>query len=619
MIILTYCKDKQGLIIMKITRLKVENFRGIEKAELLLEGDTVLVGDNNTGKSTVLEAIDLVLGPERLSRYPIIDEHDFYAGKYIAISEGETVAVENPKIRVEVVVTGLNQDQETRFSNNIEWWDSSANTLLEGPPAEATDQGNISSALRVHFLGYYDEEEDDFIGETYFSSPQLEDETFTKFGRSDKRICGFLFLRTLRTGSRALSLEKGSLLDVILRLQELRPKMWEDILSELRQIPIAENPEIGISPILEEVQKSVRSFVPSEWAVDPHLRVSDLTRVHLRKLLTVFMGTGAMIDEDTEYAAPFQHQGTGTINTLVLSLLTMIAELKQNVIFAMEEPEIAIPPHTQKRIVNSVTGKSSQAIFTSHSPYVLEEFDPKSILVIKKANGQLTAVPASYPPAVKPKKYREEFKRRFCETLLARRVLITEGRTEYEAFTTAARRLSDLDSAKYSSLEALGIAVINAETDSQVEPLGKFYSDLGKEVFAVFDQQTEASRTAIEAVIDHPFEAPEDSFEKVVLSQTAESALRKFGLSLVEIGEWPPHLSDRTPTTQMSFDDLKEALRRYFNWSKGSGTAADLFTICSIDEMPEYVKNTMESIKNIVDPPTEEEPNLEAGEAQAAE
>jgi putative ATP-dependent endonuclease of the OLD family len=90
-------------------------------------------------------------------------------------------------------------------------------------------------------------------------------------------------------------------------------------------------------------------------------------------------------------------------------------------------------------------------------------------------------------------------------------------------------------------------------------------------------------------------------------------------LFLVEIGEWPPHLSDRTPTTQMSFDDLKEALRRYFNWSKGSGTAADLFTICSIDEMPEYVKNTMESIKNIVDPPTEEEPNLEAGEAQAAE
>jgi len=604
---------------MKIIRLKIENFRGIQKAELFFEGDTVLVGDNNTGKSTVLEAIDLVLGPERLSRYPVIDEHDFYAGKYITESEDEDEEVENPKIKIEVVVTDLNQDQETRFSNNIEWWDSKSNSLLEGPPAEATDGDNISSALRVHFIGLYDEEEDDFIGETYFCSPQLENDTFTKFGRSDKRICGFLFLRTIRTGSRALSLEKGSLLDVILRLQELRPKMWEDILSELRQIPIAENPEIGISPILEEVQKSVRSYVPSEWATDPHLRVSDLTRVHLRKLLTVFMGTGAKIDEDTEYAAPFQHQGTGTINTLVLSLLTMIAELKQNVIFAMEEPEIAIPPHTQKRIVNSVTGKSAQAIFTSHSPYILEEFDPKNILVVKKINGELTGAAASYPPAVKPKKYREEFKRRFCETLLARRVLIAEGRTEYEAFTTAARRLNDLNPDNYASLEALGIAVINAETDSQIHPLGKFYRDLGKEVFGVFDRQTEENRAAIDTVIDHAFEAPEDKFEKVVLSQTAESALRKYGLSLVQTGEWPPHLNEQSPTTEMPIDDLKKAFNSYFNWSKGSGTAADLFSICSVEEMPEYVKTTLGSIKNIVDPRNQIDTDVEDDEGQTAE
>ena len=62
----------------------------------------------------------------------------------------------------------------------------------------------------------------------------------------------------------------------------------------------------------------------------------------------------------------------------------MIAELKQNVIFAMEEPEIAIPPHTQKQIISEVTSKSAQAIFTSHSPYVLEEFDPSQILVIQR-------------------------------------------------------------------------------------------------------------------------------------------------------------------------------------------------------------------------------------------
>src|SRR5690606_24226551 len=155
---------------------------------------------------------------------------------------------------------------------------------------------------------------------------------------------------------------------------------------------------------------------------------------------TVFMGTGAKHLDGSTYAAPYQHQGTGTINTLVLALLSIIAELKQNVIFAMEEPETALPPHTQRCIVNSVREKSAQALFTSHSPYVLEEFEPAQIKVLKRASGVLTFVSASLPPTIKPKAYKAEFRARFCEALLAKYVLIVEGRTEFDALPAAARR-----------------------------------------------------------------------------------------------------------------------------------------------------------------------------------
>ena len=68
----------------------------------------------------------------------------------------------------------------------------------------------------------------------------------------------------------------------------------------------------------------------------------------------------------------------------------------------MEEPEIAIPLHTQKRIIDSVCKKSAQAIFTSHSPYVLEEeFKPSQVLVVKREAGVLSGTAADYPPAVK--------------------------------------------------------------------------------------------------------------------------------------------------------------------------------------------------------------------------
>lgn len=581
---------------MKIVRLQVENFRGIKHADIAFNSHTVIVGDNNTGKSSLLEAIDLVLGPERLSRYPVIDEHDFYAGQYVGTHE-------NPiAIKIEVHIIDLNDNQKDRFQYHIEWLNTKTNEIISGPPASKTDDETVVPILRVAFKGYYDPDEDDFAGETFFCMPKNEDDAYAEFRRADKRECGFLFLRTLRTGSRALSLEKGSLLDIILRLEELRPKMWEDVLTELRKVAVAEDPTLGISDILNEVQNAIRSFVPADWAENPRLRVSTLTRVELRKILTVFMSTGALTDDGKEYSAPFQHQGTGTINTLVLALLVMIADLKMNVIFAMEEPEIAIPPHAQKRIINNVISKSAQAIFTSHSPYVMEELNPNQILVVKREGGILTGVQADYPPTVKPKAYREEFKRRFCEALLARRVLIAEGRTEFDVFPVAARRLHDRKPKKYKTLEALGVAVINAQTDSQVEPLAKFFKNLGKTVYAVFDKQDQSIKSKIEAALDYSYECPEKGFEKLLLTQTEEKALRRFAKKIVDNDEWPSGLSVNAPTEITPLSDLKAALSKFLKTKKGDGAAADLIAICKTNEMPLFIRETLTAIKDSVEP-----------------
>jgi putative ATP-dependent endonuclease of OLD family len=583
---------------VRITRIRIDKFRGISYGEVLLPTHAVLVGDNNVGKSSVLEAIDLVLGPERLSRRPVIDEHDFFAGQYMD-QDGKPVP-----IRIEVVVSDLSGEQARHFRDHLEWWNEKTLTLLDGPPPEETDTDHVRRALRLGFEGKYDEDEDDFVGSSFFSSPTKDDGTHDAFRTADKRLCGFLYLRTLRTGNRALSLERGSLLDIIVRLSEDKNfKIWEDVLEQLRNLPVAEKPELGITDILNSVQNSMRTFMPADSVSNPHMRVSDLTRETLRRTLTVFMATGIKRVDGTEYAAPFQHQGTGTINTLVLALLSLIAELKQNVIFAMEEPEIAIPPHTQKRIVNGVRNKSAQALFTSHSPYVLEEFPPEQVLVLKREDGVLTSVNATYPPTVKPKTYKEEVKKRFCEALLARRVLITEGRTEYDAFPTAARRLHALHPDEFHTLEGLGIAVLDATTDSQVAPLGKYFTDLGKLVFAVFDKQEAAQKTLIEASVKHPFEAPEKGFENVVLHATHEAALRRFAEYMVNEDHWPPHLAGVKPTVGMALADLVASLKLFLKWGKGNGYAADLLAMCSKDEMPPFIVTTLRAIQVFIEPP----------------
>ena len=580
---------------MYICKIGISNFRGIKSASILINGNSVFVGDNNSGKSTIFEAIDLVMGPDRLARHPVIDEHDFYGGEYL---KGDKTV----QIYIEVVVIGLSEDQKIHFGNHIEWWDKKSNSIISGPPASATDSDDVEPALRLVFQGNYSPEEDDFEGQTFFAETLREGSVPEPFRKKDKRKCGFLYLRTLRTGSRALSLERGSLLDIILQLKEIKPQMWESVIEQLEKVSIAGDPNLGITEVLTSVQDSLANIVACESADKPQIKVSNLTRENLRKVLTVFMGSGAYKENGSEYMTPYFHQGTGTINTLVLSLLSMIANIKENVIFAMEEPEIALPPHIQKRVISSVIEKSKQALFTSHSPYVLEEFSPEQILVISRKDGVLSAEPAGMPPAVKVKKYRDEFRRRFCESLLARRVLITEGKTEYDVYSSASRKMQCLHPEKSYSFDLLGIALVNAETDTQVSALGQYYKRLGKTVYAVFDKQEERDSEQIALAVDCAYEANEHGIEDVVLKGIKPSVLLRFALDVVESGEWPPHLSNQTPYEGMKDDELYTTMKLYFKNKKGEGALAELVQFCEEDEMPLFIKDTIISISETVYP-----------------
>ncbi|MCF6302664.1 MAG: ATP-binding protein [Devosiaceae bacterium] len=209
---------------MKVAKITIKNFRGISQAEIFLPEHGVLVGDNNTGKTSVLEALDLVLGPDRLNRRPPVDEHDFFRGKYLHAPElitgqndGEQPAAEadpeiqeqdNPMIEIEVTVVGLSEEQLRHFYDYLEFWDEEADELYDKPEPDGVDAGNISPALRIKFNGWYDANEDDFDGRSYFARTFDEGAGPQIFNRKDKQHCGFLYLRSVRTGSRALSLER---------------------------------------------------------------------------------------------------------------------------------------------------------------------------------------------------------------------------------------------------------------------------------------------------------------------------------------------------------------------------------------------------------------------------
>lgn len=606
--------------------MTIKNFRGIKNSTIHLPQHAVFLGDNNTGKTTILEAIDLVLGPDRLSRTPPIDEHDFYDGKYLAASPNPSsqtpphpppaspappaipVTITNvlvappaplaaeasavPKIEIEATISHLSPEQKARFGDYVEFWDSAKNALYQTPQPEGVDAPTITESLRVTFIGCYEPGEDDFEGKTYFTRSLTESPSPTAFSKKDKQVCGFLYLRSLRTGSRALSLERGSLLDIILRLKEVRPQMWEDTISTLASYSVASDPKLGLSGVLESINESLKRYVPKEWGIEPHLKVSSLTREHLRKIITAFIATG-----EGGHAAPFYRQGTGTINMLVLAMLSQIAQDKQNVIFAMEEPETAIPPYAQKGIVHEVRKLASQTIFTSHSPYVLEEFAiDETVVLSRDSHGSLVRSAITLPESVKLKRYRQEFRTRFCEGLLARRILVAEGATEAAAFPMVCRRLWELKPDMYRSLEALGICTIDAGGDGNIADLAKLYRDLGKRTFALCDKQTAEKESLIESQVEHLLMHSESGFEDLVLKNTTIGAMNRFAAII----DWPPHLYAKYSVQGAT---VQEALGEYFSAKKANWGIADFLAQCTEDEIPLWLREACKSLKLLCDSP----------------
>lgn len=599
---------------MRVRLLEIDNFRGIAKGRVVFQQHTLLVGGNNIGKSTVCEALELVLGPERLYRHPVIDEHDFSNGTYLGDEGGLR------EIRVRAVLTDLSDEQLRRFHQHMRRWDDEELSFIdeEQDGLQAADGDGTVWALPIIFVGRYDREEDDFIGETFFDHPLPERDELdederaslgsgrAQFNRAHKRLCGFIFLRALRTGSRALSLQRGSLLDTILRLGgEGAVEMWRDALGALQGL----DPAIGEIEHLKVIRENIRTRLGKFVNLAPGANsvgffASDLTREHLREVVRLFVAT-----QPSNHSVPFVNQGTGSINLLVFALLTIIADLKEHrsVIFVMEEPEIALPPHTQRRVTKYVVQQMGQSIVTSHSPYVIEQFDPNDVVILSREGGTFTGTPID-TTSVKPKTYRTQ-RRQFAEAILSRAVFVVEGQTEMvavHAVSSALERFRD----DYMHVDLTGVTLFNAGNDREVPRYAPMFKALGKRVYGMRDKlNAPDAGDAAENIksFDEFWESPEAGIEQILVKEVPTRVLRSFLDAVVRRDDYP--ISYPYAPEESADDDLATLAAKVLKARKGDaygfGYTGTLIEQCQTEaDLPAFIRDALLTInKQLQDEP----------------
>ncbi|WP_202512899.1 AAA family ATPase [Streptomyces sp. SID3343] len=310
------------------------------------------------------------------------------------------------------------------------------------------------------------------------------------------------------------------------------------------------------------------------------MHVSEVTREHLREVLCLFIAT-----QPSTYAVPFTRLSTGSLNLLVFALLTYIAELEgdDSVIFAIEEPEIALPPHAQRRLVDFVLKRMGQVIVTSHSPYVIEKFEPsRTVALARDPEGTLTSHGVTLPTDFKPSKYRL-YQRQFAEAVLARAMLVVEGATEAAVFPA----LSDVLEADpavdgYVHIDLAGVTVFDAQSDVNVLTFVPVFKALDKPVYGIHDQPNKPFTPAVQAKttdFTHYVELEHKSIEKLLVAEVPIAVQRRFLAQVSHRDDYPSGCP--RPSEEATDDQVRSLTSDVPCARKGDGYSALLITECT--------------------------------------
>lgn len=461
-----------------VDTIRIAGFRGIISLEVTLPRVAVLIGTNNSGKTSLLKALQLSLGD--YSRY--LSEEDFNIGL------DETRVNE---ILVDIRIIPADQNGNRLQTFNAEW----ATELGDKIKAEAN--GNQFVAIRTKSKANPTKGGFDTVRATLDKWPaitswQTEAVKETKMSSRIESI-PFISIEAQRDIHQELK-DKSSFIGKVLSGVEYD----RDVITAL---------ELQIKAVNDE-------------AVNNSTELQSL-KTHLGNLNHSFQGSGSaeitpfpkkMRDLSKHFSVHFgesdastfsmEYHGMGTrswASMLTVKAFTeLLAEKHEREvepffpILAAEEPEAHLHPNAQKTLYRQLAESKGQVILSTHSPYLAAMTDVTHLRSLRKETTGIAVHSLSHSISEEDKKIlcREIMMKR-GEVLFSRAMILCEGITEeqiipsmFEIYTT-------------KSLFNLGITCISVGGKNYA-PFVKLACSFGIPTFIVSDNDG-STKTEIEA------------------------------------------------------------------------------------------------------------------------
>ena len=367
---------------MKLLALSINGFRGVQQADLRFGQHDVLVGPNGSGKSTIIDALSLVFGRTGLVRD--LTEHDFYG------SSPEPTS----RIRIVAALAGFDGDDPERNDTWFregravpKWWNSATGQVEPEPGDHAkTLCAQVAFAarfdleeLRIESIRYFhddDDVEDPFLDDAVQPIPiRLFDDI------------GYYALPARRTWEAAASFASELFRKAVATVGGIPAQTILQERDRLR-VPAAPLEETtGLSPLVEHINRQLAELLPDAPRFQLRVTATDSESL-LRALVPHYAGSSG----SDGVALPVGRHGMGLLSLQTFILLLELGRQAggaraSRFLFAMEEPELHIPPGMQRRLISQAVSIAEQTICTSHSPRVAAYYPATAVHILDHTPG----------------------------------------------------------------------------------------------------------------------------------------------------------------------------------------------------------------------------------------
>lgn len=451
---------------MQIKHLSVTRYRGLEHLAFAPGARTVILGPNNSCKSTVLEALDLLLHPGFGRSRPAPSELDYF---HRDPSEG---------FEIEGVIGELPESFSAEVHQHLEGWHGGNRELVAEP-----DGDGIEPVVRVRVRGT---SEFEVVHE--FSKPEAQG---ARFGAALRTQIGWVFDGRARDPTRQLSFYQGGLLDRVFADTNMEPTIAA-LRTALTQGAAAVNEEAAIEQVLSELSNDLRSLGLLGHDQAAAFETGAVSQRQLLQTLRLALPTG-------DATIPLDRQGRGVQRLLLVStLLRLSAAGGRPLIGGFEEPEEALEPLRQAqlaRMLHSLTARGGQIFLVSHSPEIAREFEIDDFVLLDEGARNPRPLRDVVGTDVM-QAYESRVDGAVVRGLFARVPVLVEGPSDRGVAARFWRAMED--SGTLPPAPQLGIDFISAEGVDKIPMLAKLLAQAGKAVVAWCELDTGSARMSFE-------------------------------------------------------------------------------------------------------------------------